>query len=154
MENMSNQKPNEKLSEKIERAEEEYSQLKQKLVDMKVGQNIECKNDKKGEKSIFDSESDDDTFSNTQNFQRAFKEENHELAEEKSDFDEKLVQVDEIVQEEQLFLFDEEESWTREEQKLDQGALGMSDPCGPLLLALKPKLVFSINRLFWSFLLL
>ena len=71
---------------------------------MKVGQNIECKNDKKGDKSIFDSESDADTFSNTQNFQIASKEENHELAVEKSDFEEKLAQVEEIVEEEQLLM--------------------------------------------------
>ena len=34
-----------------------------------------------------------------------------------------------------------------EESKLDQGALGMPDPCGPLQLALKPNSVSSINCL-------
>ena len=36
-------------------------------------------------------------------------------------------------------------------QKLDQGALGMSDPCGPLQLALEPNLVSSINCLVSNF---
>ena len=34
-----------------------------------------------------------------------------------------------------------------EESKLDQGALGMLDPCGPLQLVLKPNSVSSINCL-------
>ena len=33
-----------------------------------------------------------------------------------------------------------------EDQKLDQGALGMSDPLEPLQLALKPNSASSINR--------
>ena len=35
--------------------------------------------------------------------------------------------------------------------KLDQGALGMSDPCGPLQLALKPNSVPRINYLLPTF---
>ena len=38
--------------------------------------------------------------------------------------------------------------------KLDQGALGMSDPCGPLHLALKPYLVSMINLPLYELLLL
>ena len=36
-------------------------------------------------------------------------------------------------------------------QKLDQGALGMSDPCGTLHLALKPYSVSRINCLLSNF---
>ena len=36
------------------------------------------------------------------------------------------------------------------EEKLDQGALGMSDPCGPLQLVLEPNSVSSINYLLFN----